>query len=133
MTDLFSYLLPYPAFVLRSDSDPKLNLQRQSFVWTLIPNLNFFVSCSFFLLKRLCLVDSRRSSLVIKQLSWKCCFFRCHPQLVLKTCLCVLLTRWPDTADVSATSCDVGFFFSVSYVVSLPNCRHVVDRLRFIR
>jgi hypothetical protein len=27
---------------------------------------------------------------------------------------------------VSATSCDVGFFFSVSYVVSLPNCRHVV-------
>ena len=36
----------------------------------------------------------------------------------------------PDTtarhADVSATSCDVGFFFSVSYVVSLPNCRHVV-------
>jgi hypothetical protein len=27
---------------------------------------------------------------------------------------------------VSATSCDVGFFFSVSYVMSLPNCRHVV-------
>ena len=32
----------------------------------------------------------------------------------------------PDMADVLATSCDVGFFFSVSYVVSLPNCRHVV-------
>jgi len=33
----------------------------------------------------------------------------------------------PDTsADVSATSCDVGFFFSVSYVVSLLNCQHVV-------
>ncbi len=60
------------------------------------------------------------------QLSWKCCFFRCRPQLVLKTCLCVFPTRRPDTADVSATSCDVGFFFSVSYVVSLPNCRHVV-------
>ena len=25
MTNLFSYLLPYPASVLRSDSDPKLN------------------------------------------------------------------------------------------------------------
>jgi len=25
MTDLFSYLLPYPASVLRLDSDPKLN------------------------------------------------------------------------------------------------------------
>ena len=25
MTDLFSYLLPYPASVLRSDSDPNLN------------------------------------------------------------------------------------------------------------
>jgi len=37
MTDLFSYLLPYPASVLRSDSDPKLNLQRLSFVRTLIP------------------------------------------------------------------------------------------------
>ena len=41
MTDLFSYLLPYPASVLRSDSDPKLNLQRLSFVRTLIPNLTF--------------------------------------------------------------------------------------------
>ena len=61
-------------------------------------------------------------------LGWKCRFFRCRPQLVLKTCLRVLLTRWPDTADVSVTSCDVGFFFSVSYVVSLPNCRHVVVR-----
>ncbi len=44
----------------------------------------------------------------------------------------VFPTRRPDTADVSATSCDVGFFFSVSYVVSLPNCRHVVDCLRYI-
>jgi len=60
------------------------------------------------------------------QLSWKCCCFRCRPQVVLKTCLRVFPTRWPDTADVSATSCDVGFFFSVSYVVSLPNCRHVM-------
>jgi hypothetical protein len=59
-------------------------------------------------------------------LSWKCRFFRCRPLLVLKTCLRVFPTRRPDTADVSATSCDVGFFFSVSYVVSLPNCRHVV-------
>ena len=37
MTDLFSYLLPYPASVLRLDSDPKLNLQHLSFVRTLIP------------------------------------------------------------------------------------------------
>jgi hypothetical protein len=37
MTDLFSYLLPYPASVLRSDYDPKHNLQRLSFVRTLIP------------------------------------------------------------------------------------------------
>ena len=59
-------------------------------------------------------------------LSWKCRFFRCRPQLVLTTWCRVFLTRRPDTADVSATSCDVGFFFSVSYVVSLPNCRHVV-------
>jgi len=59
-------------------------------------------------------------------LSWKCRRFRCRPQLVLKTCLRVFPTRRTDTADVSATSCDVGFFFSVSYVVSLPNCRHVV-------
>jgi hypothetical protein len=59
-------------------------------------------------------------------LSWKFCFFRCRLQLVLKTCLRVFPTRWPDTADVSATSCDVGFFFSFLYVVSLPNCRHVV-------
>ena len=61
-------------------------------------------------------------------LSWKCRFFRCRPQLVLKTYLRVFPTRRPDTAVVSATSCDVGFFFSVSYVVSLPNCRHVVVR-----
>jgi len=60
------------------------------------------------------------------QLSWKCRCFRCHPQLVLTTCLRVFPTRRPDTADVSATSCDVGFIFSVSYAVSLPNCRHVV-------
>jgi len=45
--------------------------------------------------------------------SWKCHFFRCRPQLVLKTCLCVFPTRRPDMADVSATSCDVGFFFCV--------------------
>ena len=59
-------------------------------------------------------------------LSWKCRFFRCRPQLILTTWCRVFPTRRPDTADVSATSCDVGFFFSVSYVVSLPNCRHVV-------
>ncbi len=51
----------------------------------------------------------------------------------LETFLCVFPTRRLDTANVSATSCDDGFFFSVSYVVSLPNCRHVVDRLRYIR
>jgi hypothetical protein len=66
-----------------------------------------------------------------KQLSWKCRFFRCRPQLVLKTYLRVFPTRRPDTADVSATSCDVGFFFSVSYVVSLPNCRLVVVRSNY--
>jgi hypothetical protein len=60
------------------------------------------------------------------RLSWKCRRFRCCPQLVLTTWCRVFPTRRPDTADVSATSCDVGFFFSVSYVVSLPNCRHVV-------
>jgi hypothetical protein len=39
----------------------------------------------------------------------------------------LVLTTWCRVfPDVSATSCDVGFFFSVSYVVSLPNCRHVV-------
>ncbi len=54
-----------------------------------------------------------------QNLSWKCCRFRCRPQLVLKTCLRVFPTRRPDTADVSATSCDVRFFFSVSYVVSV--------------
>jgi hypothetical protein len=59
-------------------------------------------------------------------LSWKCRRFRCRPQLVLTTWFCVFPTRRPDTADVSATSCDAGFFFSVSYVVSLPNNRHVV-------
>ena len=68
-----------------------------------------------------------------EQLSWKCRFFRCRPQLILTTWCRVFPTRRPDTAVVSATSCDVGFFFSVSYVVSLPNCRHVVDRLRYIR
>ena len=59
-------------------------------------------------------------------LSWKCCCFRCRQQLVLKTCLRVFLTRRPDTANVSATSCDVGLFFSVSYVMSLHNSHHVV-------
>ena len=59
-------------------------------------------------------------------LSWKCCRFRCRPQLVLTTWFCVFPTRRPDKANVSATSCDVGFSFSVSYVVSLPNYRHVV-------
>ena len=59
-------------------------------------------------------------------LSWKFRRFRCRPQLVLTTWCRVFPTRQPDTANVSATSCDVGFFFSVSYVVSLPNCRHVV-------
>ena len=61
-----------------------------------------------------------------RRLSWKCRFFRCRPQLILTTWCRVFPTRRPDTAVVSATSCDVGFFFSVSYVVSLPNCRHVV-------
>jgi hypothetical protein len=55
-------------------------------------------------------------------LSWKCRRFRCRPKLVLMTCLPVFPTRRPDTANVSATSCDVGFFFAVSYVLSLPNC-----------
>ncbi len=66
-----------------------------------------------------------------RRLSWKCRFFRCRPQLVLKTCLRVFPTRRPDTADMSATSCDVGFFFSMSYVVSLRNCRHVVVRSNY--
>jgi hypothetical protein len=66
------------------------------------------------------------------QLSWKCCRFRCRPQLVLTTWCRVFPTRRPDTADVLATSCDVGSFFSVSYVVSLPNCRHVVVVCRLI-
>jgi len=65
-------------------------------------------------------------NVLLASLSWKCCHFRCRLQLVLKACLRVFPTRRPDTVDVSATSCDVGFFFSVSYVVSLPNCRHVV-------
>ena len=56
-------------------------------------------------------------------LSWNCRCFRCCPQLVLTTWFRVFPTRRPDTANVSATSCDVGFIFSVSYVVSLPNCR----------
>ena len=68
-----------------------------------------------------CAAGGRRGTL-----SWKCRFFRCRPQLVLTTWCRVFPTRRPDTAVVSATSCDVGFFFSVSYVVSLPNCRHVV-------
>ncbi len=60
-------------------------------------------------------------------LSWKCRHFRCRQQLVLKTFHRVFPTWRPDMADVSATSwCDVGFFFSVSYVMSLPTCRHVV-------
>jgi hypothetical protein len=54
------------------------------------------------------------------RLSWKGCCFRCRPQLVLTTWFRVF------PADVSATSCDVRFFFSVSYVVLLPNGRHVV-------
>jgi hypothetical protein len=70
-------------------------------------------------------------------LSWKCRRFRCRPQLVLTICLRVFPSCRHDMANVSATSCDVGYFFSVSYVVSLPNCRHVavvyVDCLRFIR
>ncbi len=52
--------------------------------------------------------------------------FQMSSTVGLTTCLRVFPTRRPDTADVLATSCDVGFFFSVSYVVSLPNCRHVV-------
>jgi hypothetical protein len=59
-------------------------------------------------------------------LSWKCRRFKCRLQLVLTTWCRVFPTRRPDTADVSVTSCDVGFFFSVSYVVLLPNCQHVV-------
>ena len=66
------------------------------------------------------------SEVLNSRLSWKCRFFRCRPQLVLTTWCRVFPTRRPDTADVSATSCDVGFFSSVSYVVSLPNCRHAV-------
>jgi hypothetical protein len=62
----------------------------------------------------------------VDRLSWKCCHFRCHQQLVLKTCLHVFPACQPDTADVLATSCDVGFIFSVLYVVSLLNCRLVV-------
>jgi hypothetical protein len=70
---------------------------------------------------------SRQCYLVLKPiLSWKCRCLRCRPQLVLTTWFRVFPTRRPDTADVSATSCDVEFFFSVSYVVSLPNCQHVV-------
>jgi hypothetical protein len=46
-----------------------------------------------------------------RKLSWKCRRFRCCPQLVLTTWCRVFPTRRPDTADVSATSCDVGFFF----------------------
>jgi len=75
--------------------------------------------------------NSKNLQLCNHTLSWKCRFFRCRPQLVLKTFLCVFPTRPPDTADVSATSCDVGFFFSVLYVVSLPNCRHVVVRSNY--
>ncbi len=82
---------------------------------------------------RAVLGDLENIEKLFAELSWKCRFFRCRPQLVLKTYLRVFPTRRPHTADVSATSCDVGFFFSVSYVVSLPNCRHVVDRLRYIR
>ena len=55
------------------------------------------------------------------QLSWKCCRFRCRQQLVLKTCLRVFPTRRPDTADVSATSCDIGFFF-----LCHMSCRYLI-------
>ncbi len=45
------------------------------------------------------------------QLSWKCRRLRCRQKLFLKTFNRVFPTRRPDTADMSATSCDVGFFF----------------------
>ncbi len=38
----------------------------------------------------------------------------------------VFPTGLPDTPDVSASSCDVGFFYSVLCAMSLPNCQHVV-------
>jgi len=53
--------------------------------------------------------------------------FRCRPQLVLKTCLRVLLTRRPNTADVSATSCDVGFFF-----LCRMSCRYLIADMSWI-
>jgi hypothetical protein len=56
-----------------------------------------------------------------KGLSWKCCRFRCHQQLALKTYLRVFPTRRPDTANVSATSCDVGFFF-----LCRMSCRYLI-------
>ncbi len=69
---------------------------------------------------------SPRRAVSSANLSWKCRRFRCRTQLVLTTWCRIFPTRRPNTANVSATSCDVGFFFSVSYVVSLPNCRNVV-------
>ena len=59
-------------------------------------------------------------------LSWKCRRLRCRQKLFLTTFHYVFPTQRHDTANVSATSCDVGFFFSVSYVVSWTTCRHVV-------
>ena len=59
-------------------------------------------------------------------LSWKCRRLKCRQKLFLTTFHYVFPTQRHDTADVSATSCDVGFFFSVSYVVSWTTCRHVV-------
>ncbi len=58
-------------------------------------------------------------------LSGKCRRYRCCPQLVLTTCLRVFPSCRPNAADVLATSCNISFF-SVLYVVSLSNCRHVV-------
>jgi hypothetical protein len=54
-------------------------------------------------------------------LSWKCRRFRCCPQLVLTTWCRVFPTRRPDMADVSATSCDVGFFF-----LCRMSCRYLI-------
>ena len=86
-------------------------------------------SCRLVVLSSCLLVVSSSRCLIVSlscRLSWKFCRFRCRQQLVLTTCFRVFPTCRPDTADVLATSCDVGLFFSVSCVVSLPNCRHVV-------
>jgi hypothetical protein len=47
-------------------------------------------------------------------------------RLTLKTCLCVILTCQPDTADVSPTSQLLMVFFSC-HIMSCPvvDCRHV--------